>query len=167
MPKREFQNILLTGGCGFIGTNFVRFVLEHRPDIRLTNLDALTYSGNAESLRDLDGDSRYRFVHGDIRDRALVDGLVRECDAIMRMAASSEPALRSAFFSCAMLLRSASVTVPTLVRLGSPDPFSILAALMSSFAAGGVLVTKVKERSAYTVISTGITMPFWLWVFAL
>ncbi len=89
MPKREFQNILLTGGCGFIGTNFVRFVLEHRPDIRLTNLDALTYSGNAESLRDLDGDSRYRFVHGDIRDRAVVDGLVRECDAIVHMAAES------------------------------------------------------------------------------
>ncbi len=89
MSEGRYGHILLTGGCGFIGTNFVRFVLEQRPDLRVTNLDALTYSGNAESLRDLEGEPRYRFVHGDIRDRALVDGLVREVDAVVHMAAES------------------------------------------------------------------------------
>ncbi len=89
MSQREFQHVLLTGGCGFIGTNFVRFFLEQRPDARLTNLDALTYSGNAESLRDLEDEPRYRFVHGNIRDRPTVDALVRECDAVVHMAAES------------------------------------------------------------------------------
>ena len=89
MSERSIQHILLTGGCGFIGTNFVRFAMEQRPGVRVTNLDALTYSGNGESLSDIEGDDRYRFIHGDIRDRALVDGLVRECDAVVHMAAES------------------------------------------------------------------------------
>lgn len=89
MATRTFEHILLTGGCGFIGTNFVRYIMEHRPDVHLTNLDALTYSGNAESLRDLEGDSRYTFVHGDVRDRELADRLVSDCDAIVHMAAES------------------------------------------------------------------------------
>ena len=89
MATEPYRNILLTGGCGFIGTNFVRHVLAQRPGVRVTNLDALTYSGNAESLADLDSDDRYRFVHGDVRDRALMDTLVREADAVVHMAAES------------------------------------------------------------------------------
>ncbi len=81
--------ILLTGGCGFIGSNFVRFVLEHRPDDRVINLDALTYSGNPENLADVEDDPRYRFVHGDIRDLELATGLIREADAVVHMAAES------------------------------------------------------------------------------
>src|SRR5690606_21687310 len=79
--------ILLTGGCGFIGANFVRFVLAHRPNVRLINLDALTYSGNPENLADIQEGERYRFVHGDIGDMELVCRLIDECDAVVHMAA--------------------------------------------------------------------------------
>ncbi|MEX0776684.1 MAG: dTDP-glucose 4,6-dehydratase [Phycisphaeraceae bacterium] len=85
MPK----HILLTGGCGFIGANFVRFVLQHRPGVSITNLDALTYSGNPENLADLEGNARYRFVKGSILDAALVERLLGECDAVVHMAAES------------------------------------------------------------------------------
>ena len=74
--------ILVTGGAGFIGSNFVRVVLEQVPGLRVVNLDLLTYAGNLESLRDVDahhgpaGDGRYFFVRGDIRDRTLVASLL-------------------------------------------------------------------------------------------
>ncbi len=83
------MHILVTGGCGFIGSNFVRFVMRHRPGYRLTNLDVLTYSGNPENLADLANEPRYRFVKGDICDAALCDRLIAECDAIVHMAAES------------------------------------------------------------------------------
>lgn len=83
------KHILLTGGCGFIGSNFVRFVLGQRPGTTITNLDALTYSGNPENLADLEGNSRYRFVKGDICDAPLVERLVADCDAVVHMAAES------------------------------------------------------------------------------
>ena len=87
------KHLLITGGCGFIGSNLVRFVLNHRPDWRITNLDALTYSGNAENLADVQQDTaldgRYRFVHGDIRDAELMDRLVDECDVVAHLAAES------------------------------------------------------------------------------
>ena len=76
------RRILVTGGCGFIGSNFVRHLLRERPAWSVTNLDKLTYSGNLANLADVAGHPRYTFVHGDIVDRALVDRLVRDCDAV-------------------------------------------------------------------------------------
>lgn len=70
--------LLVTGGAGFIGSNFIRRALDQRPDLSIINLDALTYAGNLESLADVeerhgpDGDGRYYFIHGDIRDVELV-----------------------------------------------------------------------------------------------
>ncbi|MBK7405896.1 MAG: dTDP-glucose 4,6-dehydratase [Phycisphaerales bacterium] len=81
--------ILVTGGAGFIGANFVRFVLRHRPSYRVINVDALTYSGNLENLTDIESDSRYRFVRGDIRDGAAMAALMDEADAVVHMAAES------------------------------------------------------------------------------
>ncbi len=83
------MKILLTGGCGFIGSNFVRFALGAPGDVSIVNLDALTYSGNPENLADLEGDNRYRFVHGDIRDLDLMAELIGACDAVVHMAAES------------------------------------------------------------------------------
>ncbi len=92
-PSRQRQcigmHLLITGGCGFIGTNFVRFVLAQRPGWRVTNLDALTYSGNPENLKDLASEPRYRFVHGNILNRSLVEDLLGQCDAIAHLAAES------------------------------------------------------------------------------
>jgi len=80
--------ILVTGGAGFIGSNFVRHVLAHRPDATVVNLDCLSYSGNTDNLEGLPPD-RHRFVRGDITDAGLVRKLVRECDAIVHFAAES------------------------------------------------------------------------------
>ncbi|HTX57012.1 MAG TPA: GDP-mannose 4,6-dehydratase, partial [Candidatus Acidoferrales bacterium] len=63
---------LVTGGLGFIGSNFVRLALRERPDVEIVNLDAMTYAGNPANLRDVERDARYRFVHGDICDTAAV-----------------------------------------------------------------------------------------------
>jgi dTDP-glucose 4,6-dehydratase len=83
------QHILVTGGAGFIGGNFVRFVLRERPGLRVTNLDKLTYSGNLESLRDVEKHANYTFAHGDICDAPLVEKLLARCDAVVHMAAES------------------------------------------------------------------------------
>ncbi|MSR05489.1 MAG: dTDP-glucose 4,6-dehydratase [Gemmatimonadetes bacterium] len=77
-----FQRLLVTGGAGFIGSNFIRWVLSRHRDVSIVNLDLLTYAGNLESLADVDakygakGEGRYSFVHGDIRDFDLVAGLL-------------------------------------------------------------------------------------------
>ena len=84
-----FQRILVTGGCGFIGSNLVRMLRRERPDAHVVNLDALTYAGHPANLADLEGDSGYSFIHGDIRDRATVDRAMDGCDAVMHLAAES------------------------------------------------------------------------------
>jgi len=74
--------VLVTGGAGFIGSNFIRWLLAHEPDVHVVNYDALTYAGNLESLEDVaaahgqQGDGRYSFIHGDIRDLALFTSLL-------------------------------------------------------------------------------------------
>ena len=83
------MRILVTGGCGFIGGNLVHHLLKSHPDDQVVNLDALTYAGCPESLDDIAHDPRYRFVHGDICDRELVEGLMDGIDAVMHLAAES------------------------------------------------------------------------------
>jgi dTDP-glucose 4,6-dehydratase len=68
--------VLVTGGCGFIGSNFIRLVLETAPDLSVVNFDKLTYAGNPANLADVSGHERYRFVHGDITDREAVRRVV-------------------------------------------------------------------------------------------
>ncbi|MCS6907663.1 MAG: GDP-mannose 4,6-dehydratase, partial [Anaerolineales bacterium] len=60
------QNVLVTGGAGFIGSNFVRYLLAHEPQVRVYTLDALTYAGSLENLADLPDPSRHTFIHGNI-----------------------------------------------------------------------------------------------------
>jgi dTDP-glucose 4,6-dehydratase len=85
------MNVLVTGGCGFIGANLVRLLLRERPAWRIVNLDKLTYAGNAESLADLEGHERYRFVRGDVANGELVGELLRSerIEAVMHLAAES------------------------------------------------------------------------------
>jgi len=83
--------MLVTGGAGFIGANFIHTVLRADRRVKIINLDALTYAGSLENLRDLPDPSRHVFVHGNICDRALVDGLLREhnIDTIVHFAAET------------------------------------------------------------------------------
>ena len=81
--------VTVTGGCGFIGSNFIRHLLDAHPDYHVINLDKLTYAGNPDNLRDLKSDPRYTFIHGDICDPAAVDAAVSKSDAIVHFAAES------------------------------------------------------------------------------
>jgi dTDP-glucose 4,6-dehydratase len=79
----------VTGGAGFIGSNFIRHVLTTHPEDSVVNLDKLTYAGNRANLADLEGDRRYTFVHGDICDAKLVRDTLRGVDAVVNFAAES------------------------------------------------------------------------------
>jgi dTDP-glucose 4,6-dehydratase len=79
--------LLVTGGAGFIGSNFIRHVLAAHAEDSVVNLDKLTYAGNLHNLADVAGDPRYRFVHGDICDGKLVRDIVRGVDAVVNFAA--------------------------------------------------------------------------------
>jgi dTDP-glucose 4,6-dehydratase len=84
------QRLLVTGGCGFIGSNLVRCLLDHDPDVSILNLDALTYAGNPANLADLADNPRYRFVQGDIADRQTVRRVVSSgVSGILNLAAES------------------------------------------------------------------------------
>ncbi len=85
------KNILVTGGAGFIGSNFVRYILKAEPEVQLVNLDALTYAGSLENLKGLPDPGRHTFIHGDICDRALVDNLLHQyqIDTLVHFAAET------------------------------------------------------------------------------
>ena len=86
------RKILITGGAGFIGANFVQYILDHEQDcVLLVNLDLLTYAGNLENLKAVENDPRYVFIKGDVRDKALVDKLFDEYDfdTVVHFAAES------------------------------------------------------------------------------
>lgn len=85
------KNVLVTGGAGFIGSNFVRHLLREVPEVRVVNLEALTYAGSRENLRDRAGDGRHHLVRGDINDAALVGHLLHEhaIDTVVHFAAEA------------------------------------------------------------------------------
>ena len=83
------SKILVTGGAGFIGSNFIRYWLSRHPGDEMINLDKLTYAGNLENLKDAEGKPGYRFVLGDITNVDIVRDLVRQCDLIVHFAAES------------------------------------------------------------------------------
>src|SRR5512143_872877 len=85
------KSVLVTGGAGFIGSNFVRFLLEVDPRVHVVNLDALTYAGSLENLKDLPDAGRHTFVQGDICAPELVENLIRQyqIDTLVHFAAET------------------------------------------------------------------------------
>src|SRR5437773_883874 len=82
-------SLLVTGGCGFIGSNFIRHLINTDSNLRIVNLDALTYAGNLQNLADLKTNSRYTFIRGDICDRDVVRTAMKDVDAVIHFAAES------------------------------------------------------------------------------
>ncbi len=83
------MKILITGGAGFIGSNFIRHMLNKHPSYEIVNIDKLTYSGNLKNLRDVEQNPNYRFIKGDICDSQMVNSTAKDCDVIINFAAES------------------------------------------------------------------------------
>lgn len=83
------KTFLVTGGAGFIGSNYIRYLLNKYKDIKVINLDKLTYAGNLDNLKDLTNNSRYKFIKGDICDKLLVNKIMPEVDVVINFAAES------------------------------------------------------------------------------
>lgn len=83
------NRLLITGGAGFIGSNFIHWMLARYPKLEIVNLDALTYAGNLDNLRDIENDPRYTFIHGNICDAEAVAQAMQGCDAVVNFAAET------------------------------------------------------------------------------
>ena len=85
------KNLLVTGGAGFIGSNFINYFLNKYNDTNVINLDLLTYAGDLDNLKNIENNSRYKFVHGDICDKKLVENILLEnkIDGIINFAAET------------------------------------------------------------------------------
>lgn len=83
------MKLLVTGGVGFIGSNFIRHILNRYPDYEVVNLDKLTYAGNLENLRDIDDNPNYSFVKGDVCDQKVVEDVMSSCSRVVHFAAES------------------------------------------------------------------------------
>jgi dTDP-glucose 4,6-dehydratase len=147
--------VLVTGGAGFIGSNFIRQLLGTRADIRVVNFDKLTYAGNPESLSDVADDSRYAFVRGDIADTSVVSALLKDrFDALVNFAAETHvdrsiedasPFLRTNVFGAQCLLEAARANkLPRFVHISTDEVYG-------SAPAGGSFTeeTILDPRSPY------------------
>ena len=76
------MKLLVTGGAGFIASNYIRYVLSSHPDYRIINLDKLTYAGNKDNLKEVENNPRYQFVQGDISDALLVKKIIKDAHRI-------------------------------------------------------------------------------------
>lgn len=126
------MRLLITGGCGFIGSNFVRHILSKHEGYEITNLDSLTYAGNPENLRDIEKSHNYRFVKGDITNSKTVKDLVNGSDVIVNFAAEShvdrsiedaDPFLKTNIFGTHVLLKSALKFNKKMVHISTDEVY--------------------------------------------
>jgi len=131
------MNLLITGGAGFIGSNFIRYILNQYPDYKIINLDKLTYAGNLENLRDIENSPNYAFVKGDICNERIVDKLVsRKPDAIINFAAEShvdrsilgpDEFLRTNVFGTYTLLKTAEkYKISRFIHIGTDEEYGAI-----------------------------------------
>jgi dTDP-glucose 4,6-dehydratase len=130
--------VLVTGGCGFIGSNLVRHLLSAHPELDVVNFDKLTYAGNLANLADIKDSPHYRFVHGDITDRDAVRDAVRGVEAVFNLAAESHvdrsihdsgPFVRTNVLGTQVLLDAArEFEVPRFIQISTDEVYGSLGA---------------------------------------
>ncbi len=164
------MKILVTGGCGFIGSNFIRFQLASRPDVQIVNLDKLTYAGNPANLASVENDPRYRFVKGDIADATLVNKIVSEggFDVIVNYAAEThvdrsimDPTafLTTALFGVHALLEAVRVhNVPRFIQISTDEVFG---AVMEGESADDARFEPRSPYSAAKAASDHLVASYW------
>jgi len=131
------MKLLITGGAGFIGSNFIRYILKRHPDYEVVNLDKLTYAGNLENLAEVESDPRYTFIRGDICDGDAVRRAAQDCHAIINFAAEShvdrsisDPAgfLRTDIFGVYVLLEAArELGMQRLIQISTDEVYGAIA----------------------------------------
>ncbi len=129
MPKR----LLVTGGAGFIGSNFVKYILEKYGDIEVVNLDKLTYAGNPDNLKEAEDNPRYTFVKGDICDREIVEKTAEGCDCIINFAAEthvdrsiSDPAsfiMTDVYGTYVLLEATRALEIPKFIQISTDEVY--------------------------------------------
>ena len=130
------MKIVVTGGCGFIGSNFIQVILKKYPDYEIVNMDALTYAGNLENLRGIKKDKRYRFVYGRIEDKSLIANALGNADYIVNFAAethvdrsiqNSFPFLTTNILGTHALLEAArTVSIKKFVHISTDEVYGAL-----------------------------------------
>ncbi len=153
------KKLLVTGGAGFIGSNFIRQVLGKHDDYFVTNLDKLTYCGNLDNLKDCAGNKRYKFVKGDITDSKVVNSLVAKSDIVVNFAAEthvdrsiSDPAsfVRTNVFGTHTLLEAAKKHGTGLfIQISTDEVYGSI--IEGSFKEGDPL----KPNSPYSATKAG------------
>jgi len=127
------RRILITGGAGFIGSNFIRYFMNRHSDYRVVNLDKLTYAGNKNNLRDIKKDPRYSFIKGDICDAKAVKKAARGCDAIINFAAEShvDRSIKRPFDflrtnidgTCTLLEAAREMKIPRFIQISTDETY--------------------------------------------
>jgi dTDP-glucose 4,6-dehydratase len=162
------MKLLVTGGAGFIGSNFIRHVLTAHPDDSIVNLDKLTYAGNPANVADLAGDPRYAFVKGDVCEAGLVREVARGVDAVVNFAAEShvdrslmEPDafLRTDVFGVFTLLEAVrDLGIPRFLHIGTDEVYG-------SVVRGSSCETDpVQPRNPYSASKAGgdlLALAYW------
>lgn len=164
------MKILVTGGCGFIGSNFIRFQLANHPDVQIVNLDKLTYAGNPANLASVENDPRYRFVKGDIADATVVNEILSEggFDVIVNYAAEThvdrsimDPTafLTTAVFGVYTLLEAVRKhNVPRFIQISTDEVFG---AVMEGESADDAKFEPRSPYSAAKAASDHLVASYW------
>lgn len=164
------MKLLVTGGSGFVGSNFVRRQLEWHPDVRIVNLDKLTYAGNPANLSSVENDRRYRFVKGDIADAEAVESILSEggFDAVVNYAAEThvdrsimdpKAFLSTAVFGMYTLLEAVRTHgVPRFVQISTDEVFG---AVMEGESADDAKFDPRSPYSAAKAASDHLASSYW------
>jgi len=141
------MKLLITGGAGFIGSNFIRYILDNNKDTSVLNLDDLKYGSNPANLSDLEKDSRYTFFKGDISNFTLVTKLIRDADVVVNFAAETHVD-RSISAPEAFLQSNVVGTFTILEALRKVNPSARLVHISTDEVYGDILEGSFKERDA-------------------